>query len=136
MTLVVGEMLAQPEVTAGGDRRLLDLCLGCHQWLALGIGCDPRAELSHRDRAILDGLDARFLAINSAAAAAPTQPLQCQDQAFLAWAKSHRVRGILVRPDRFIAQRLDRRHDLRSLDPFAGLAGDAHMRSKITATAA
>ena len=100
------------------------------------LAVDPRAELSHRDRAILDGLDARFLAINSAAAAAPTQPLQCQDQAFLAWAKSHRVRGILVRPDRFIAQRLDRRHDLRSLDPFAGLAGDAHMRSKITATAA
>ena len=132
----VGQMLPQPEVAAGGPAQPLDLWFGCHQWLALGIGCDPRAELSRRDRAILDGLDARFLAINSAAAAAPTQPFQCQDQAFLAWAKSHRVRGILVRPDRFIAQRLDRRHDLRSLDPFAGLAGDAHMRSKITATAA
>ena len=133
---VVGQMLPQPMVKLTGHERPLDYWFGCHEWLALGVGVDPRGELSHRDRAILDGLGARFLAINSAAAAAPTQPLQCQDQAFLAWAKSHRVHGILVRPDRFIAQRLDRRHDLRSLDPFAGLAGDAHMRSKITATAA
>ena len=63
---VVGQMLPQPEVTAAGDRRPLDLCIGRHQWLALGVGIDPRAELSSRDRAILDGLGARFLAINSA----------------------------------------------------------------------
>jgi 3-(3-hydroxy-phenyl)propionate hydroxylase len=133
---VVGQMLPQPMVKLTGHERPLDYWFGCHEWLALGVGVDPRGELSPRDGAILGGLGARFLAINSAVAAAPTQPLQCRDQAFLAWAKSHRVHGILVRPDRFIAQRLDRRHDLRSLDPFAGLAGDAHMRCKITATAA
>ena len=133
---VVGQMLPQPMVKLTGHERPLDYWFGCHEWLALGVGVDPRGELSPRDGAILGGLGARFLAINSAVAAAPTQPLQCRDQAFLAWAKSHRVHGILVRPDRFIAQRLDRRHDLRSLDPFAGLAADAHMRSKITATAA
>jgi 3-(3-hydroxy-phenyl)propionate hydroxylase len=133
---VVGQMLPQPMVKLTGHERPLDYWFGCHEWLALGVGVDPRGELSPRDGAILGGLGARFLAINSAVAAAPTQPLQCRDQAFLAWAKSHRVHGILVRPDRFIAQRLDRRHDLRSLDPFAGLAADAHVRSKITATAA
>ncbi len=118
---VVGQMLPQPMVKLDGHERPLDYWFGCHEWLALGVGVDPRGELSPRDGAILAGLGARFLAINSAAAAAPTQPLQCQDQAFLAWAKSHRVRGILVRPDRFIAQRLDRRSDLRSLNAFAAV---------------
>ena len=116
-------MLPQPEVTAAGDRRPLDLCIRpasvAGTWR---FGIDPRAELSSRDRAILDGLGARYLAINSVAATVPTQPLQCQDKAFLAWAKSHRLRGLLVRPDRFVAQRLDLGCDLRSLDPFAGLA--------------
>jgi 3-(3-hydroxy-phenyl)propionate hydroxylase len=119
---IVGRMLPQPVVAAAGPARALDLWCGCHQWLALGFGVDPRAELSSRDRAILDGLGAQFLAIESAAAATPTQPLQCRDQAFLAWAKSHKIRGILVRPDHFIAQRLDGRGDLKSLDPFAGVA--------------
>ena len=118
----VGQMLPQPMVKLAGDERPLDYWLGCHEWLALGVGVDPRGELSPRDGAILDGLGTRFLAINGAAVATPTLGLQCQDQCFLAWAKSHRVRGILVRPDRFIAQRLDRRHDLRSLDPFADVA--------------
>ena len=128
---VVGQMLPQPEVTAAGDRRPLDLCIGQHQWLALGVGIDPRAELSSRDRAILDGLGARYLAINSVAATVPTQPLQCQDKAFLAWAKSHRLRGLLVRPDRFVAQRLDLGCDLRSLDPFAGLADKSRRAAEL-----
>jgi hypothetical protein len=46
---------------------------------------------------------------------------------------------VLVRPDRFIAERLDARSDLRSLDPFGGAAA-AHnataAESPITATAA
>jgi hypothetical protein len=46
------------------------------------------------------------------------------------WAEGHRVRGILVRPDRFIAQRLDHCHDLRSLDPFAGVAGKPQLSRK------
>jgi 3-(3-hydroxy-phenyl)propionate hydroxylase len=128
---VVGQMLPQPEVAATGDQRLLDLCIGCHQWLALGIGIDPRAELSSRDRAILDALCARFLAINSAAGTVPTQTLRCQDPTFLAWAKGHNVRGLLVRPDRFIAQRLDLRRDLTTLDPFAGLADKSRRAAEL-----
>ncbi len=126
---VVGRMLPQPEVA--GDQRSLDLCIGCHQWLALGIGIDPRAELSSRDRAILDALGARFLAINSAAVIMPTQALRCHDQTFLAWAKNHKLRGVLIRPDRFIAQRLDLRRDLTSLDPFAGLAGKSRPAAEL-----
>ena len=42
--------------------------LGCHQWLVLGVGADPRAALSARDRAILDGLGARFCCHQRAAA--------------------------------------------------------------------
>ena len=128
---VVGQMLPKLEVTAAGDRRPLDLCIGCHQWLVLGVGIDPRAELSSRDSAILDGLGARFLAVNSPAATIPTQSLQCQDQAFLAWAKSHRLRGLLVRPDRFVAKRLDLGCDLRSLDPFAGLADKSRRAAEL-----
>jgi 3-(3-hydroxy-phenyl)propionate hydroxylase len=116
------------------------LCIGPHQWLALGVGIDPRAELSSRDRAILDGLGARYLAINSVAATVPTQPLQCQDKAFRAWAERQGVQGILVRPDRFIAHRLDHRCDLRGLDPFARVADHApraaELQSPIIATAA
>ena len=119
---VVGQMLPQPMVKLTGHERPLDYWFGCHEWLALGVGVDPRGELSPRDGAILDGLGARFLAINSAVGAIPTLGLQCQDQPFLAWAKNHSVRGILVRPDRFIAQRLDRRSNLRSLDTFAAAA--------------
>jgi len=65
------------------------------------------------------------------AATVPTQPLQCQDKAFLAWAKSHRLRGLLVRPDRFVAQRLDLGSDLRSLDPFAGLADKSRRAAEL-----
>jgi 3-(3-hydroxy-phenyl)propionate hydroxylase len=139
---VVGQMLPQPVVTLAGQGRPLDYWFGCHEWLALGVGVDPRAELSPRDGAILDGLGARFLAINSAAVATPTLDLQCQDRSFLAWAKSHRVRGILVRPDRFIAQRLDRRSDLSSLDAFAAVAdnerrlAESHLNRRSDRTAA
>jgi len=127
---VVGQMLPQPMVKLAGNGRPLDYWLGCNEWLALGVGVDPRAELSPRDGAILHGLGAHFVAINSAAAV-PTLGLQSQDQSFLAWAKSHRVRGILVRPDRFIAQRLDRRFDLRSLNAFAAVAGRERRMAEI-----
>ena len=62
---VIGQMLPQPDVSSGGDVRPLDACLGCHQWLVLGVGSDPAAVLSNRDRAILDGLGARRVAINA-----------------------------------------------------------------------
>ena len=116
---LVGQMLPQPEVSAADGAAPLDRWIGCHQWLALGIGADPAAALSRRDRAILDRLGARLASINGRADAA-TLSLACCDQSFLHWAKRNRVSGVLVRPDRFIAERLDPRANLQSLDPFAG----------------
>jgi 3-(3-hydroxy-phenyl)propionate hydroxylase len=136
---VVGQMLPQPDISAANDIQPLDRWLGCHQWLALGIGIDPALALSVRDRAILQSLGARLIAVNAANTEASTLRAQCDDQGFLDWTKRYRIRGVLVRPDRFIAERLDPRSDLRSLDPFGGAAA-AHnataAQSPITATAA
>ena len=101
----------------------------------LGVGADPAAALSDRDRAILSGLGARLVAINAADADRSTLPLQCHDQTFLDWAKSHRLGGVLVRPDRFIAERLAPRAELRSLDAFANARARGN-RLPISATAA
>ena len=133
---LIGQMLPQPDVSSGGDVRPLDSCLGCHQWLVLGVGSDPAAALSNRDRAILSGLGARLVAINAADADRSTLPLQCRDQTFLDWAESHRLGGILVRPDRFIAERLAPRAKLRSLDAFANAARASAIETTISATAA
>ncbi len=133
---VIGQMLPQPHATAGSDVRPLDSWLGCHQWLVLGVGSDPAAVLSNRDRAILDGLGAQRVAINATSADRATLQLQCRDQTFLDWAKSHRLGGVLVRPDRFIAERLTSRAELRSLDAFACAAHAPAIESVISATAA
>jgi 3-(3-hydroxy-phenyl)propionate hydroxylase len=116
---LIGQMAPQPDVAGGDKVAPLDRSLGCHQWLVLGVGADPGADLSKRDRAILDALDARFICLNGVTADPKTLGLRCVDSGFLDWAKRHRVRGILVRPDRFVAERLDRTADLRSLDLFA-----------------
>ena len=58
-------MLPQPEVRRQGRDSPARPCLGCHQWRVLGVGADPAAALSSRDRAILDGLGARRFAINA-----------------------------------------------------------------------
>ena len=114
---VVGQMLPQPAGAGQGETGFFDRRLGCHQWLALGLGVDPAAELSKRDRAILERLGARFVCLNGWAGAS-TLGLDCDDRRFIEWTKRHRVRGLLVRPDRFIAERLNPRADLGSLDPF------------------
>ena len=132
---VIGQMLPQPDVAAGCDARPLDSWLGCHQWLVLGVGSDPAAVLSNRDRGILNELGARFIAVN-AAADRPTLPLQCRDQSFLDWAKGHRLGGVLVRPDRFIAERLTPHTELRSLDAFVNAARAPAIASAVAATAA
>lgn len=119
---VIGQMIPQPAVTAAaGGTEALDRRLGCHQWMVLGVGTDPAADLSARDRAILRGLGAKFIAINSPAGG-DGQRWHSDDRGFLDWAVRHRVRGVLVRPDRFIAERLDAGTDLHSLDAFAGAA--------------
>jgi 3-(3-hydroxy-phenyl)propionate hydroxylase len=55
--------------------------------------------------------------------------LRCDDAVFDAWVKRHRLRAVLVRPDRFIADRLNPRGaDLPVLTPFAQARGVAAPR--------
>jgi 3-(3-hydroxy-phenyl)propionate hydroxylase len=118
---LVGQMMPQPDVTDVEGTAPLDRRLSIHQWLALGVGDDPAKLLSARAREILCGLGARFACINGEPEASTTR-LRCNDRTFLDWARRHKVRGVLVRPDRFIAERLDPRADLHTLEPFAALA--------------
>jgi len=116
---LVGQMAPQPTVSAGQGASPLDRFLGCHQWLALGVGVDPATIVSARDLAILDALGARFITLNGPAKNARTQSLGCDDRAFADWVQRGAVKGVLVRPDRFIAARLDPVKDLDVLAPFA-----------------
>ena len=87
--------------------------------MVLGLGVDPVSMLSRRDLAILEALGARFICLNGASKTPKTLALQCDDAAFAEWANRHDARGLLVRPDRFIAGRLDQAKDLGVLAPFA-----------------
>jgi 3-(3-hydroxy-phenyl)propionate hydroxylase len=116
---LIGQMMPQPTVAAAHARAPLDQFLSCHQWMVLGLGVDPVSMASSRDLAILDALGARLICLNGVSKSARTVSLQCDDAAFADWAKRHDVRGVLVRPDRFIAGRLDRAKDLGVLAPFA-----------------
>jgi 3-(3-hydroxy-phenyl)propionate hydroxylase len=92
--------------------------------MVLGIGIDPATMLSPRDLGILDALDVRSACINGRRESARTLELQCDDATFHAWAKRYAVRAVLVRPDRFIADRLDPHgRDLRVLNAFARSLG-------------
>ena len=116
---LIGQMAPQPTVTAGQGASPLDRFLGCHQWLALGVGADPAIMMSARDLAILEALGARFICLNGPARNASTLSVSCDDPAFADWALRRDVRGVLVRPDRFIAARLASGRDLDVLAPFA-----------------
>jgi 3-(3-hydroxy-phenyl)propionate hydroxylase len=114
------QMMRQPTVSTAQGQLPLDRLLSCHQWLLLGVGTDPAAMLSKRDATILDALDARFICVNGRAASPRTVSVRCDDPDFLDWVKQHRMQGVLVRPDHFIAARLDARRNLKILTPFAG----------------
>src|SRR5271166_5735621 len=116
---LVGQMAPQPTVSAGQGASPLDRLLACHQWLALGVGVDPATMMSSRDLAILEALGARFICLNGSARNATTLSVSCDDPAFADWAERGAVKGVLVRPDRFIADRLDPGRDLSVLQPFA-----------------
>jgi 3-(3-hydroxy-phenyl)propionate hydroxylase len=116
---LIGQMAPQPTVRTAQGEAQLDRFLACHQWLALGLETDPVPLLSKRDFAILDALNARFVCINGQAKSARTLSVQCDDSRFMDWAGKHRVRGVLIRPDRFIAARLNASGDLAVLSPFA-----------------
>jgi len=121
---VIGQMIPQPAVSSSQNSTMLDEFLSCHQWLVLGIGMDPVSMLSKRDLAILDALGARFICINAPKTNARTLSLASDDPSFIKWTRRHVVRGLLVRPDRFIAQRLDSSRDLSALTPFAAEPAD------------
>ena len=121
---LIGQMMPQPGVKTPDGSFPLDTFQACHQWLALGIGVDPATMLSTRDRAVLDALGVRFVCINGHSDEPRTLELRCDDPTFDAWAKGHAVRAVLVRPDRFIADRLDPHgRDLSVLTPFAQARG-------------
>ena len=63
----IGQMAPQPTVSAGQGASPLDRFLGCHQWLALGVGVDPATMMSARDLDILEALGARFICLNGPA---------------------------------------------------------------------
>jgi 3-(3-hydroxy-phenyl)propionate hydroxylase len=114
-------MVPQPTAKSSLGETPLDRLLACHQWLALGFGADPASMLSGRDFAILEALGAQFIALNppGPVRSGRSSVLECGDAKFIAWARKHSVRAILIRPDRFIAARLDASVDLSVLNPFA-----------------
>lgn len=116
---LVGQMMLQPTVATPEGSFPLDTFQPCHQWMVLGVGVDPITMLSARDRNILGVLGVRSVCINGRREWPQTLELQCNDAAFDAWLKRHAVRAVLVRPDRFIASRLDTdARDLQVLTPF------------------
>ena len=123
---LIGQMMPQPTVRKADGAFPLDRFRACHQWMALGIAVDPATMLSARDVAILDALDVQFVCISGRGERSRTLELRCDDAAFAAWAKRHAVSAVLVRPDLFIAGRLDPRgRDLQVLTPFAQARGAA-----------
>jgi len=117
---VIGLMLPQPTVEWNGETTRLDRLQSYHQWMVLGVGVDPASLLSKRDLDILDHLDASFVCLDCSSANNGTVAVRCSDPGFKAWVKRYGVRAILVRPDRFIADRLSpRRTDLTVLNAFA-----------------
>lgn len=84
----------------------LDTIWGCHEWLALGLGHDPRTLLPDAERTRLAALGTRFAAVNAPQAEPGTIPLTTEDSRFLSWMRRCGASGVLVRPDRFIAGRL------------------------------
>ena len=125
---LIGQMMPQPDVLSAERRAPLDHCLSCHQWMALGVGVDPASMVSKGDLSILDALGARFVCLNGKAESDWTVSLLCDDRGFADWAKRHRVSAILVRPDRFIAERLSPSGDAQVLAHFAPMRGRASVR--------
>jgi 3-(3-hydroxy-phenyl)propionate hydroxylase len=127
---LIGQMLPQPSVKTPNGTLPLDTFQACHQWLVLGIGVDPATMLSERDLGILDALDVRLVCVNGRSERPRTLELRCDDPTFDAWVKRQAVRSLLVRPDHFIADRLDSHgRDLPVLTPFAQARGITSRRS-------
>jgi len=85
------------------------------------LRAEERTDLFRQAAAILEALGGRFIALNpfGPIRSGRTLALECGDLNFIAWATKHGVRGILVRPDRFIASQLSPSADISALNPFA-----------------
>ena len=126
---LIGQMMPQPCVQSTQGAAPLDTFQDCHQWLALGIGVDPVSMLSPRDLAILEALGTRFVCLNGHDERISATSLQCDDPSFAAWVKRYGVRALLIRPDRFIAARLDpQTRDLTVLNMFAACSRETAPR--------
>ena len=119
---MVGRMLIQPDVEdASGQRRKLDDVLG--PWFALiGWQFDPQETLDAAQRAVWQGLGARFVRIDRArCGAAPGQRMHAAndtvcvedvDNQFSDWMDAHPGGLIVLRPDRYIAAQCTTAADL------------------------
>ena len=99
-----GTTLPNPASVPGSTD--LDAVWNCHEWLALGLGQDPQALLPEAARDLLEALGARFAAVNAPRAEPGTTAPKTADAKFLDWTRRCRASAVLVRPDRFIAERL------------------------------
>lgn len=94
----VGQMIPQPIVRAGGQLVMLDDLLG-PGFCLIALGVDPRRVLSQQDHASLSRLQARIIQIG------PDGDAVDVDAELSRW--SGLDRGLLlVRPDRFLADRI------------------------------
>jgi 3-(3-hydroxy-phenyl)propionate hydroxylase len=101
---LAGTILPNPAAAPGSTD--LNAVWNCHEWLALGLGQDPQALLPKSVRARLATLGTRFAAVNAPRVEPGTTALMTTDEMFLDWMRRCRASAVLVRPDRFIAERL------------------------------
>ena len=115
---LIGQMAAQPTAKSSLGETPLDRFPGSVDGSRLDSGWTRRDAVG-QNFAILEALGAQFVALNPLGPikSGRTSVLECSDPKFIAWAGKHGVRGIFVRPDRFIAAELDASGDLAVLNP-------------------
>ncbi|MDW3688240.1 bifunctional 3-(3-hydroxy-phenyl)propionate/3-hydroxycinnamic acid hydroxylase [Cupriavidus sp. CV2] len=101
---IVGKMAPQPRIAdACGKLCQLDELLG-QGFVLLGDGLNPASLLSPQEKAEWDALGARYVAVYE-----PKQRGRSSSDiidlqgTLLAWLRSHNVRAVALRPDRFVA---------------------------------
>lgn len=99
---LAGSLMIQPEIEAPGPRRLMDDFVPMH-FLFISDGIQPQSWMkAHEDTwKQLHGVSIAF------ADPATSQDLGClllneRGATFADWAKGHQIRGVIVRPDRYI----------------------------------
>ncbi len=98
-----GRLFPQPRVGVDGRDMALDDALG-PGWAVIGFGGDPEAGMGPAARFTLRRLPATRAAVLPAGAPAPpgVRALEDRDGSLTAWARRHRARQVLLRPDRVV----------------------------------